>query len=74
VQTQKVTSFPIVLLGSDYWSGLVGWLRDTVLAQGRISAADLDMFEVTDDVDAVVDIMVRARDDRWPTPAAERPE
>ena len=74
VQTQKVTSFPIVLLGSGYWAGLVDWLRDTVLAQGRISAADLDMFQVTDDVDAVVDIMVKAREDRWPTPAPERPE
>ena len=74
VQTQKVTSFPIVLLGSGYWSGLVDWLRGTVLEQGRISADDLDMFQVTDDVDAVVDIMVQAREDRWPTPSPERPE
>jgi hypothetical protein len=74
VQTQKVTSFPILLLGTDYWSGMVSWLRDTVLAQGRISAADLDMFQVTDDLDEVVDIMVTAREDRWPTPAPERPE
>ncbi|CAA9401010.1 MAG: LOG family protein [uncultured Nocardioides sp.] len=74
VQTQKVTSFPIVLLGTDYWSGLIDWLEGPVLAEGRISATDLDMFQVTDDVDAVVDIMVQAREDRWPTPPAERPE
>ena len=39
VQTGKVTSFPIVLLGVDYWSGLLDWLRDTVLADGKISAS-----------------------------------
>ena len=38
VQTGKKTSFPIVLLGTDYWSGLVGWLRDTVQADGKVSA------------------------------------
>ena len=43
VQTQKVTSFPVVLLGIDYWQGLLDWLRDTVLADGKISQADLDM-------------------------------
>ncbi len=61
VQTQKVTSFPVVLIGVDYWSGLLAWLRDTVLAQGKISAADLDMLTVTDDLDEVVELMVRAR-------------
>jgi uncharacterized protein (TIGR00730 family) len=61
VQTQKVTSFPVVLIGVDYWSGLLAWLRDTVLAQGKISAADLDMLTVTDDLDEVVTLMVAAR-------------
>ena len=41
VQTRKVTSFPVVLLGVDYWSGLLDWLRGTVLAQGKINEADL---------------------------------
>ena len=61
VQTRKVTSFPIVLMGSDYWSGLVDWLRGTVLAGGKISEADLDMFQLTDDVDEAVAVMVEAR-------------
>ncbi len=74
VQTQKVTSFPIVLMGVDYWSGLLAWMRDTVLAEGKINAADLDMMVVTDDVDEAVALMVAARDDRWPTPQPERPE
>ena len=43
MQTRKVTSFPVVLLGVDYWSGLLDWLRDTVLAEGKINEADLDL-------------------------------
>ena len=60
VQTQKITSFPIVLMGADYWRGLIDWLRDTVLAEGKINAADLDMLTVTDDVDSAVALMVEA--------------
>ena len=58
VQTQKVTSFPLVLIGVDYWSGLLDWLRGTVLAQGNISSADVDMLRLTDDVDEAVAMMV----------------
>lgn len=61
VQTRKVTSFPVVLLGSDYWSGLIDWLRDSALAHEKISPADMDMIRVTDDIDEVVDLMVKAR-------------
>ena len=58
VQTQKVTSFPVVLLGVDYWSGLLDWLRGTVLADGKISEADLDLVHLTDDVEEAVALMV----------------
>jgi hypothetical protein len=61
VQTQKVTSFPIVLMGTAYWSGLVDWIHGTVLAEGKISERDLDMFRLTDDVEEAVDVMVEAR-------------
>jgi uncharacterized protein (TIGR00730 family) len=64
VQTQKVTSFPLVLMGVDYWSGLLAWLRDTVLAEGKIKQSDLDMLQLTDDVDEAVALMVAAREDR----------
>jgi hypothetical protein len=64
VQTQKVTSFPIVLLGTSYWSGLLDWLRQTVLAQGRISPPDVEMIDVTDDVDAAVAIIAAAGERR----------
>ncbi len=61
VQTQKVTSFPIILMGSRYWAGLVQWIRDTVVAEGKVSESDLDMFHVTDDVDEVVRIVEEAQ-------------
>jgi uncharacterized protein (TIGR00730 family) len=64
VQTQKVTSFPVVLIGTEYWSGLLGWLRDTVLDDGKMSAADLDLLSVTDDVDEAVALMVEGVRDR----------
>jgi uncharacterized protein (TIGR00730 family) len=64
VQTQKVTSFPIVLIGTDYWSGLLDWLRGTVLTEGKIAQADLDMLAVTDDVEAAVEMMVKGVADR----------
>jgi uncharacterized protein (TIGR00730 family) len=48
-QTQKVTEFPVVLMGVAYWHGLIDWLRATVLDHGMISPADLDRLVVTDD-------------------------
>ncbi len=62
VQTRKVTRFPVVLCGSAYWSGLMDWLRGPVLASGKVSAADLDLIEVSDDVDAIVASIVSAHE------------
>jgi uncharacterized protein (TIGR00730 family) len=64
VQTEKVTSFPIVLMGADYWSGLLDWLRGSVLGGGKISDTDLDTISLTDDVDDAVRLMVEAREER----------
>ena len=60
-QTGKVTSFPIVLIGTDYWGGLLSWMRDTVLAEGKISPADLERITLTDDVDEAIELMLAAR-------------
>ena len=60
VQTGKITRFPIVLLGVDYWSGLLGWLQESVLADGNISPTDLDIVQLTDSVDEAVRIMIDA--------------
>ncbi len=74
VQTQKVTSFPVVLVGCDYWRGLVAWLRETVLAEAMINEQDLDMFTVTDDVEEAISLMLTANHGRHQVPAPERPE
>ena len=74
VQTRKVTSFPIALLGVDYWQGMIEWLRGTVLAHGKIAESDLDMLVLTDDVDEVVRLMMKAREHEVPSPAPHRSE
>jgi hypothetical protein len=60
VQTRKVTSFPIVLLGTSYWGGLLDWIRDAVLAGGKVDDVDLTLLRLTDDVDEAVAVMVQA--------------
>ncbi|MFI2370994.1 TIGR00730 family Rossman fold protein [Streptomyces sp. NPDC018833] len=59
VQTRKVTRFPIVLFGSEYWGGLVDWLRSTVVAEGKASERDLLLFHVTDDVEEAVAMVTK---------------
>ena len=54
IQTERIKPFPIVLVGSDFWSGLVDWIRDKLLASGNISPEDVSLFQVIDDVDEVV--------------------
>jgi predicted Rossmann-fold nucleotide-binding protein len=57
VQTQKVTAFPIVLLGSQYWGGLLDWLKQTVVAQGMASPEDLHLMQVADDIEEAVEFI-----------------
>jgi uncharacterized protein (TIGR00730 family) len=74
VQTRKVTRFPVILLGSRYWSGLITWIHDTVLAEGKVAAPDLELITVTDDVDDAVAAVVEAaaqRDERAAGTGAE---
>jgi predicted Rossmann-fold nucleotide-binding protein len=55
-----VTRFPVVLFGTQYWGGLIDWLRSTVLPGGKIAAPDLELIQVTDDVDEAVAHIVSA--------------
>ncbi|MBC7278976.1 MULTISPECIES: TIGR00730 family Rossman fold protein [unclassified Nocardioides] len=61
-QTKKITQFPIVLMGVEHWEGLLTWMRETMLSDGRIKQSDLDMITLTDDVDEAVELMLKARD------------
>ncbi|MDQ1720324.1 MAG: hypothetical protein QOI26_58 [Pseudonocardiales bacterium] len=60
VQTRKVTRFPVILFGERYWSGLLDWIRDTVLPEAKIGAADLELIRVTSEVEEAVSIIVEA--------------
>jgi uncharacterized protein (TIGR00730 family) len=64
VQTRKVTSFPVVLLGGAYWSGLVDWLRSAMLGEGKIAERDLDLFQITDDPAEAVRLIMGADEDK----------
>ncbi len=57
IQTKKVTPFPVVLMGTSYWRGLVGWLREQMLGAGNISPKDLVLFQLCDDPKEAVDII-----------------
>jgi hypothetical protein len=57
VQTHKVTEFPIILVGSEYWTGLLDWLRGPVLARGMIHEVDLELIRIVDDADEAVRIV-----------------
>ena len=61
IQTGKVSGFPVVLMGREYWQGLVDWLRDTMVRERKIDKADLKLFRVTDDPAEVLKIIEEAR-------------
>ena len=66
IQTGKVQHFPVVLFGSEYWGKLVDWLRDPVLAGGKVSPDDLDLFHLSDDPEEVVAYLTKAMAQRRP--------
>ncbi len=71
VATGKITKFPIVLVGRQYWSGLLSWLRDTMLAGGNIGPGEFSLIKVADEADEVVAIIREAhKGSAWaPIPA-----
>jgi hypothetical protein len=62
VATGKITKFPIVLVGTEYWSGLLDWMKTTMLAEGKIGAAELALLHVADDPDEIVKIVTDAHE------------
>jgi uncharacterized protein (TIGR00730 family) len=54
IQTKRIRSFPLILMGSDYWQGLLDWLKKTMLAEGKIQPADLELIQIIDDPEEVV--------------------
>ena len=54
IQTGKVRNFPVVLVGRDYWGGMMEWIQETMMGEGKISPGDLDLLHITDDPAEVV--------------------
>lgn len=54
IQTRRIKSFPVIMMGSEYWSGLLDWLKNNMLSDGKISPADLDFMQIIDDPEEVV--------------------
>lgn len=59
IQTEKIRRFPVVLFGRDYWQDLVAWMRRRALAEGCISEADIELFQVVDEADEVLPLIQR---------------
>jgi uncharacterized protein (TIGR00730 family) len=70
VQTRKITRFPIVLVGTDYWGGLLEWIKNKMLPDAKISPADIELVNVTDDPEEVISCIRRAHESQ----ARERQE
>lgn len=59
LQTSKIDKFPIILVGRDYWKGLIDWIKEKLLGQNNISSEDLKLFEVVDTVEEVIECLNR---------------
>jgi len=59
IQTKRIKPFPVILVGSDYWGGLIDWIRNTLLERHYISGQDADLFTVLDDPDEIVHTIKR---------------
>jgi uncharacterized protein (TIGR00730 family) len=70
IQTGKIRNFPVILFGTDYWSGMLDWLRRTMLAEGKISAEDLELLVVTDSPEEAVRVILES-ESKPDTPAAQ---
>jgi uncharacterized protein (TIGR00730 family) len=57
IQTQRIPKFPVVLFGSEYWKGMLCWLKETVLKNDNISQEDLNIFTVVDEPKEVVEVI-----------------
>lgn len=64
IQTKKIEKFPIVLVGKDYWHGLVNWLEEKLLKTNKINKNDLSIFEIVDSAEEVIEILNKYYENR----------
>jgi uncharacterized protein (TIGR00730 family) len=63
IQTEKIRDFPVVIFGTDYWGGLIEWIKERLLAEGKISPEDMDLFLCTDSPEEAVEYIVQRFED-----------
>ncbi len=59
IQTHKIKPFPVILVGSEYWKGLLDWIKEVVLKEGKISPQDLEIFQLIDEPEEIVKTIKR---------------
>ncbi len=74
IQTKKITNFPVILFGKEYWSGLIDWLRDYVLAENNIAKEDVDALRIVDEPEQVRDIVLEFHEKAVLTKYEDEPE
>ncbi len=72
IQTKKIRSFPVILVGRLYWQGLMDWMRQTVLGMGNISVQDLELFHIVDEPEEACEIIAKRYKDRTAAFPADR--
>ena len=70
IQTRKIRNFPVVLYGSEYWRGMLDWIRGPILGEGKISESDLKLLHLADSPAQIVEIVSRSRSKVDKLPAA----
>ena len=74
IQTKKIQDFPVVLIGRDYWGGMIDWVRDTLVREAAIAPADADLLRLTDDPDEACEIVDRYVDGHRAAAAEAAPD
>jgi uncharacterized protein (TIGR00730 family) len=57
IQTNKIRPFPVILIGSKYWKGLLDWVKEVVLKEGKISPSDLEIFQLIDEPEEIIKVI-----------------
>ena len=68
MQTMKTPQFPVILMGSDFWAGLLDWVKNSMLREGNISPNDLELYTITDDPNVVVELIQQFNGRCWIEP------
>jgi len=71
IQTGKIRRFPVVMMGQEYWGGLLAWMRTTMVRHKTISKSDLNFFRITDDPNHAADFIIQSHRDSF-RPVDER--